>query len=251
MLKIRIVFQKEDTGIGHVISMQEFPQGGARAPDAHLGKSLSLGLMETADHGRDHMAVFRVIIVTCAVEVRRHGADGVKAVLLAVGLAHLDARDLGQGIGIIGGLQGSGEQVLLFDGLRAELGIDAGRPQKEEFFYAILPGTMDDVVLDLEVLIDELGRIGGIGVDTAHLGSSQNDVVRFFSRKKVAYGLLLSKIKFRMAANAQIFIPRTAQGPADGAAHQTTMPGHKEFTVFLQHDVLDTARGGHTVACRP
>ena len=227
--------------------MQEFPQGGARAPDAHLGKPLNLGLMETADHGRDYMAVFRVVIVTCAVEVRRHGADGVKAVLLAVGLAHLDARDLGQGIGIIG----SGEQVLLFDGLRAELGIDAGRPQKEEFFYAVLPGTMDDVVLDLEILIDELGRIGGIGVDTAHLGSSQNDVVRFFSRKKVAYGLLLSKIKFCMAANAQVFIARAAQSPADSTAHQTAMSGHKEFTVFLQHDVLDTARGGHTVACRP
>lgn len=94
---------------------------------------------------------------------------------------------------------------------------------------------MDDVVLDLEVLIDELGRIGGIGVDTAHLGSSQNDVVRFFSRKKVAYGLLLSKIKFRMAANAQIFIPRAAQSPADGTAHQTTVPGDKKFTVFLHY----------------
>lgn len=64
MLKIRIVFQKEDTGIGHVISMQEFPQGGARAPDAYLGKPLSLGLMETADHRWNHMAIFRVIVVS-------------------------------------------------------------------------------------------------------------------------------------------------------------------------------------------
>ena len=102
---------------------------------------------------------------------------------------------------------------------------------------------MDDVVLDLEVLIDELGRIGGIGVDTAHLGSSQNDVVRFFSRKKVAYGLLLSQIELCMAANAQILIPRTVQSPTDGTAYQTTMPGDKKLTVFLQHDVLDTAKG--------
>ena len=50
---------------------------------------------------------------------------------------------------------------------------------------------MDDVVLDLEVLRDELGRIGGIGVDTAYLGSSQDDIVRLLGRKKVAYGLLL------------------------------------------------------------
>ena len=94
---------------------------------------------------------------------------------------------------------------------------------------------MDDVVLDLEVLIDELGRIGGIGVDTAYLGSSQNDIVRLFSRKKVAYGLLRSQIKFRMAANAQVLIPRTAQGATDGTAYQPTVPGHKKFTVFLHY----------------
>ena len=64
MLKIRIVFQKEDTGIGHVISMQEFPQGGACSPDAHLRKSLYFGLMKATDHRWNHMAIFRVIVVS-------------------------------------------------------------------------------------------------------------------------------------------------------------------------------------------
>ena len=111
---------------------------------------------------------------------------------------------------------------------------------------------MDDVVLDLEVLIDELGRIGGIGVDTAYLGSSQDDIVRLLGRKKVAYGLLLCQVQLRMATNAQVLITSAAQGPAEGTAHQTAMPGHKEFSIFLQHDVPDYGTGAdHTSVCHP
>lgn len=81
--------------------------------------------MKTADKRRDHMAVLRMVVVAGAVQIGGHGADGVKAVLFAVGLTHLDAGYFGQGIGVVGGLQRAGEQIFFPDGLRAELGIDA------------------------------------------------------------------------------------------------------------------------------
>ena len=48
------------------------------------------------------------------------------AVLAVVAPAHLDAGDLGQGVGPVGGLKRAGEEVVLGDGLRGELGVDAG-----------------------------------------------------------------------------------------------------------------------------
>ena len=75
--------------------------------------------MEATDQGRDDVAVFRVVIVARAVEIGGHGADGVKAVLLPVGLTHPDAGNLGQRIGVIGGFQRAGQQVFFLDGLGA------------------------------------------------------------------------------------------------------------------------------------
>jgi hypothetical protein len=47
-------------------------------------------------------------------------------VLDAVCLAHLDADDLGDGVALVGGLERAGEQGVLRDRLRRELGVDAG-----------------------------------------------------------------------------------------------------------------------------
>ena len=71
------------------------------------------------------MAVFRVIVIAGAIQIGGHGTDGVKAILLAVGLAHLDARNFCQRVGIVGRLQRPGEQVFFLDGLGAQLGIYA------------------------------------------------------------------------------------------------------------------------------
>ena len=51
------------------------------------------------------MAVFRMIVVSGAIQIGGHGADGVKTILFAIGLTHLDARDFSQRVSIIGWLQ--------------------------------------------------------------------------------------------------------------------------------------------------
>ena len=54
-----------------------------------------------------------MIIIERPVEVGRHNRPVVCPVLGIVGFTHLDAADLGNGIGFVGGFQRAGEQGLL------------------------------------------------------------------------------------------------------------------------------------------
>jgi hypothetical protein len=56
-----------------------------------------------------------------AVEIGRQHADGVEAELPAIRLAHLDARQLGDRVGVVGGFERATEQVFLAHRLRREL----------------------------------------------------------------------------------------------------------------------------------
>ncbi len=120
------------------------------------------------------MAVCWVVVVAGPVEVGRHQADGIKAVLAAQGLTELDARDLGDGIPLIGGFERPGEQGFLTDGLGGELGIDAAAAQKQQAANARAPGGFDHMGLDLEIVKEEIGGVGAVGADAAHLRRRQH-----------------------------------------------------------------------------
>ena len=85
------------------------------------------------------MAVLRVVVVSRAVKVARHHAAVVGAVLSVVALAHLDAGDLGDGVGLVGGFQRAGEQVFFLDRLRAVAGVDAAGSEEKQLLDAGLP----------------------------------------------------------------------------------------------------------------
>jgi hypothetical protein len=118
------------------------------------------------------------ILASGAVEIGRHGGNEVAAILPAIGFAELDARDLRDRIGRVGRLQRSGEQRLLADRLIGEFGIDAGRTEEQQLFDAGDMGGMDDIRLQDQVLIQEVGGISLVGKDAAHLRSRKEDRVR-------------------------------------------------------------------------
>jgi hypothetical protein len=68
-----------------------------RRPVVFGGES---GQVQLADHRRNDVAVLQVVVVAGAVEVGRHDAAVVGAVLAVVALAELDAGDLGDGVGL-------------------------------------------------------------------------------------------------------------------------------------------------------
>lgn len=72
------------------------------------------------------MRIFRMEVIPRTIEIGRHDGHEFRAILPIVGLAHLDTRDLGNGVRFVGGLQFAGQEVFLFHGLGGVLGVDAG-----------------------------------------------------------------------------------------------------------------------------
>ena len=95
-----------------------------------------------ADEGRQDVGVAEVEVVAGAVEVGRHGGEVLRAVLAVVAPAHLDAGDLGERVGAVGGLERTGEQVGLRHGLRGKLGVDAGGAEEEQAVYVVPDGRL-------------------------------------------------------------------------------------------------------------
>lgn len=140
--------------------------------------------MGLADQGGEDVAGLQVVVVARAVEVGRHYCQIARAVLAVVGPAHLDARDLGHGVGAIGGFQGAGQQIGFADGLRAFSGVDAAGAQKKEALHASLVRAVNDARLDGQIGVDEIRREGVVGVDAADFGSGQKDVIWPLALKK-------------------------------------------------------------------
>jgi len=155
--------------IGVVVASLSGPQRRACAPAGHARGIGFRGLMEAADQGREHMAVFAAVVIARPIQVGGHEADRIKAVLLAQRFAELQARDLGDRIPLIRGLQRSAEQGLLADRLLGELRIDTAAPQEQQAPHPGAPGRFDHMGLDVEVLQQKICRVAVVGLDAAHL----------------------------------------------------------------------------------
>jgi len=55
------------------------------------------------------MRILRVVVVVWPVQVRGHRADEIGPILAPIGLAELDAGDLGDGVPLIRRLEGPGQ----------------------------------------------------------------------------------------------------------------------------------------------
>ena len=231
-------------GGSHVVHVQKFAPGRAGSPDGDAGRVAGLGLMEAANERWDYVRVFRVVVVARAVEVGGHDATVVHpvagAVLAVVALAQLDAGDLGDGVGLVGGFQPAGEQGVFAHGLRGQLGVDAARTEEQQLLYAVAEGRVDDVGLHHQVLVDEFGRVGIVGVDAAHLGSGQVDLVGLFCNKKGANGGLVSQVQFGMGTGNDA-LGRVVLGQQlshDGRTHHATVAGDVDFEMHAHALVL-------------
>ena len=92
----------------------------------------SLGLVKAAQQRRGDMAGLDMKIVAGTIEVGRHRRNEIAAVLAPVGLAKLDAGDLGDRIGLVGGLERRSQQRIFGNGLRRFARIDARGTEEHE-----------------------------------------------------------------------------------------------------------------------
>jgi hypothetical protein len=182
-----------------------------------------------ADHGRQHMRVLGVIVVAGAVHIGRHGGDEVGAVLAVVGIAQPDAGDLGDRVRLVGRLERSGQQVLLFERLRGQLGVNAARPEEEQFFHAVFVRRVNHVHLDHHVFVDELPAIEAVGLNAADLGGNQHDDFGLFFGEERLDRRLIDQIDLLNRAPDQIGIAVTFEGAPDAASDESQVSGDVDF----------------------
>ena len=232
------VFEDVDAGIGHLFAPKELAQGFACTPQTHfvgkdavLGKygedilfrafaidsfygtevhvvtygcpivfTQTLGQMNLSHHGRQDVAVFEVEIVVGAIEVGGHDGNVVGAVLEIETLAHLESGNLGDSVWLVGVFKGGSEQGVFLHGLLDVARIDAGAAQKEEFLHSMAETFADDILLDLQILVDEVGTIGVVGHDASHVGGGKDDVLGLFFIKEALYGHSVEEVELLMGA---------------------------------------------------
>jgi len=228
--RIRHVHE-EEAGVGQVVAVEEFAARRAGAPGGHAFGLLTFRPVHFMDQGRQDVGIVQVVIIAGAVEIGGHHGQEAGVVLAVVGPACFYAGDLGYGIGPVGRLQRAGQQVFLPDGLGALLGIDAGGSQEQEPFDAVAPGLVEHVILDEQVLVDELRRIGVVGQNAADPGRGQEDVIGLFLGKECRDRLLIQQIKFRVGPGEQVGVSISAQSTEQCRAHQAAMAGYVDFVV--------------------
>ena len=185
--------------------------------------------MKLADHGRQNVRVHQVVAVAGAIQVGGHGRQVAGAVLAVVAPAHFDAGDLGQGVRPVGGLQGTGEEVFLFQRLGRELGVDAARTQEQQTLDVVAIGGVDGAVLDGQIVADEVGRVGVVGDDSADSGCRQEHMVRLFPSKKGFGGRRIDQVEFSVGPSQQVGVTLGHQVTHEGRADQAEMARHVDF----------------------
>ncbi len=191
-----VMLHEEVAGVGEVIYMQEFATGSAGTPEDDFGCILLGSFYKFAEEGRQDVGILEVVVVVGAVEVGRHHTDEVVAVLVSIGVAEFDTGNFGDGIGLVGGFEGTGQEVVFAERLGCHFGVDAGGAEEHEFFHASEMGRVYGVGLDHEVVVEEFGAVGVVGLDASYFGSSQEDVIGRILLEKMVYGLLIAEVEF-------------------------------------------------------
>jgi hypothetical protein len=130
----------------------------------------------------------------------------VGAVLAVVAPAHLNAGDLSQRVGPVGGFERPCKQVLLLDRLGAEPGVDAGGPEEEQALDTGVAAGLDDVGLEDEVVADKVCGIGTIGEDATDPGCGEEDIVGPLGGEERIDGEFVEQVKFLMRTREDVAV---------------------------------------------
>jgi hypothetical protein len=152
----------------------------------------------------------------------------------SVGLAHLDAGDLRDGVPLIRRLERPREQRRFLQGLRRQARVDAARAEKAELARPGAIRGVDDVRLDLEVVANEIGRVAVVGNDTADLRRSQEHVVGPLGREEAVDGCAVAQVESAAARGENAREAACCERAADRGTHEPARAGH-EYVGFLVH----------------
>ena len=166
----------------------------------------AMGKEYLADHGRHDMRILQMEIIVGPVKVRGHNGDVIRPVLEVETLAHFQPDNLGKSIGFVGILQFARQQVLLFDRLRTVTRIDAGRTEHQQLLYIVAERFADDILLYLQIFINEIGAVGVVGHNAAHMRRRKNHILGLFVVKKPFYSDTIQQVQLSVRPSDQVGI---------------------------------------------
>ena len=167
-------------------------------------------------------------VVLGPVEVGGHRGDPGQPVLAADGLDLQDAGDLGDRVGVVGGFQVPGEEVILLQRLRGQLRVDAGGPQEQDPLHPVLQGGVEDVDLDPQVLGQEVHGVGVVGQDPADLRRGQHHVPGLGLREEREHRLAVLEVKLGRGPADEVGEALGLEPAPDRGADQAAVTGHVE-----------------------
>lgn len=194
----------------------------------------AFGQVNLTYHGRQHMRVLQVEIIVRTIEVGRHHGDVVGAVLYIETFTHFQSRNLGDGVGLVGVFQGRCEQAVLGHRLGCLTRIDARGAEEKEFLHPVTPALAYHVLLDLQVLVDEVGAVLQVGHDAAHMGRGQDYGIGLLFIKELPHGHGVHQVQFLMRAPHEVGISPTLQVIPNSGTHKAVVSRYVNLTILVE-----------------
>ena len=184
------------------------------------------------------MAVFWMVVVAWPVQIRRHGADEVASVLVPVGVAQLQPSNFGDGVRFIRGLELTREQGVFAHGLRGVFGVNARAPQEQKLVHPGHSSRLDDVRFHHQVVIQEFGTVGVVGVNAPHFGGSEVNVFGPCRHHEFPNLVLIPQVQFVGRPQDEVGGAGLFERPNDGTPHHATVSRHKNGLVefWVRHE---------------
>ena len=96
----------------------------------------------------------------------------------------------------------------------------------------------DHILLNLQVLVDEIGAILQICHDTTHMSSSKDYIFRAFLIEESAHCRTIEQVELGMSASHQICVATVQEIVPYGRTNKTAMAGHIYLCFFCYHHLM-------------
>lgn len=174
-------------------------------------------------------------VVEGAVQICRHAADEIAAMLMAVALAELDAGDLSDAIRLVGAFHRPGEQTVLANGHLGVLWINAGAAEEEQLFHIETMRGGKYGILDLEVVEQEIDGLRVAGLDAANLRGGENHIIGPLRCEEGVGGMRITQIELGLGAGDDLPLRLRGVVTQQGATDETVVTSDEQFTFFGNH----------------
>ena len=137
--------------------------------------------------------------------------------------------------GSLDGLQVAAQQIFLAHRLRAAARVDAGASQEKKPLDPGFERRLDDVAFNHQVLINEIGPVGVVGVDAAHPGRRHEHRIDLLPPEEFRHRPLVDQVQLRMRASDDAAVAIRLEPAHDGRTDHAAVAGDIDGGAFGKH----------------